>query len=273
VAQDTPPPLPSIDDAHPERSVPTPAQQMANPLKFGDLLMELGVRADAAAKRQDHAAAARYYAALAKAVPDRSYAYSKLCDELEAGGNRAEAIDACGTALTRHGATAGDFTRFVRLLLAKNGPLTDAERRQADAAVAALEHEPRAALIATRVRCNIAVHEREVAALELCVNQLQAAEPDAASTLGFAWALAVEHGDRRAAETLRQRALAAGLDPAVVGTATPIPPGPRARRWARALRWGLEAVVLFGVAVVGALAVRRLARAGRRGLAFGRGES
>ena len=109
------PASPAIDDAHPERSVPTPAQQMADPLKFGDLITELGLRADAATARHDHAAAARYYLALAKAVPDRSYAFTKLCEQLEASGRRAEAIAACGAAVSRRGATALDVTRYREL--------------------------------------------------------------------------------------------------------------------------------------------------------------
>jgi hypothetical protein len=226
---------PRIDDAHPERSVPTPAQQMADPLGFGSILMELGARANAATRRQDFAAAARYYGALARAVPGRSYAFSKLCDSLEATGRRGEAIAACGLALSREGTVAGDFTHFVRLLLAKPGPLTSEERHQADVAVAALEKEPQAALIATRVRCNIAVHEHDLPALESCTAKLLAAQPGDAAALAFAQAL------------VRQRADQA-----------------RARRWARAWRWSLSAFVLFGLLVGGVMGVRRLARGGRR---------
>jgi hypothetical protein len=255
----------AIDDAHPERSVPTPAQQMAAPLKFADLLMELGLRADTATARHEYAAAARYYAALAQAVPGRSYAFSKLCGALEASGKRPEAIAACGGALSREGTTAADFTRFVRLLLAKDAPLTAEERRQAEAAIAALEREPRAALIATRVRCNVAAHEHDLASLEACTAKLVAAASSDPTTIGFEWALAIEKNDRAAADLQASRAVAAGLDGDAVARLRRATIGTRAFRVARALRWGLEAglgfvIVAFGVGVL----VRHVERTRRR---------
>ena len=255
----------SIDDAHPELSVPSPAQQMQDPLGFANVLMELGARADAATTRRDFAAAARYYAALAKAVPERSYALSKECQALEAAGRHAEAIDACGRALSRQGTTAGDFTQFVRLLLAKSAPLTPKERQQAEAAIAALDREPRAALIAARVRCNVATHEHDLAALEACTGKLVAAAPSDPSTLGFEWALALEKNDQAGAEHLASRAVAAGLDPATVARLRRATTGTRAVRVARALRWGLEAGLGFAILALGVVLVARRIERARRG--------
>jgi tetratricopeptide (TPR) repeat protein len=253
-----------IDDAHPERSVPTAAQQMADPLGFGNILMELGGRAEAAAGRRDFAAAARYYAALAKAAPDRSYALSRLCDSLDAVGNRDEAIAACGAALSRQGTVAGDFTHFVRLLLAKDAPLTREERHQADVAIAALEREPRAALIATRVRCNVAVHEHDVPGLQACTAKLVAAAPSDPSTIRFQWALAIEKKDRAGAEALAARAAAAGLDADTGAWLRRATLGGRPYRRARALRWGLEAGLAFLIAALGVGAVVRYVERARR---------
>jgi tetratricopeptide (TPR) repeat protein len=259
------PALATIDDAHPERSVPTPAQQMADPLRFADVLMELGVRAEAATGRQDHAAAARYYAALAKAVPAQSYAFTKQCEALEASGRREEAIAACGTALSRQGATAADLTHFVKLLLAKDAPLTAKERQLADAAIAVLEREPRAALIAARVRCNLATHEHDLAALEACTATLVAAAPSDPTTIGFQWALALENNDRPGAQALASRAVAAGLDGDTVARLHRATIGTRAVRVARALRWGLEAGLGFVIVALGAgVLIRHLERARRR---------
>ena len=251
----------AIDDAHPERSVPTPAQQLSDPLSFADLLMELGGRAEAATARRDHAAAARYYAALARAVPQRSYAFGKLCDAFEASGQRAEAINACGSALSRQGTTAGDFTHFVKLLLAKDGPLTGAERKQVETAIAALDREPRAALIAARLRCNVAAHDHDVLALEACAATLVAVAPADPSTIAFQWALAIEKNDRQGADALASRAIAAGLDRETVARLRSATIGRRAFRVARALRWGLEASVAF---VIVALAVGAVVRYGER---------
>lgn len=254
-----------IDDAHREASVPTPAQQLANPLAFADLLTDLGARAEGATARADHVAAARYYAALAKAVPERSYAFAKLCDSLEASGQREPALTACRTALTRQGTTAGDYTHFVKLLLAHEAPLTPDERRQADAAIGALEKEPRAELIATRVRCNVALHEHDQPALEDCTAKLVAAAPNDSSTIGFEWALALEKHDQGAAERLAGRALAAGLDRNVIARLQRATVGPRVRRSARALRWALEgALSVLLLAFLYAAAVPGLVRARRR---------
>src|SRR5690349_6017232 len=74
----------SIDDAHPERSLPTPEQAMKNPIEMGYLMMDLIARAEAASQRGDHGVAVRYYSAVARAVPDRSISFSKLCTAYEA---------------------------------------------------------------------------------------------------------------------------------------------------------------------------------------------
>ena len=254
-----------IDDTHPEASVPTPAQQLANPLAFADFLTDLGARAEAATARGDHAAATRYFAALAKAVPGRRYAFAKLCDSLEASGQREPAIAACRTALTRQGTTAGDYTHFVKLLLAKEAPLTTDERRQADAVIGALEKEPRAELIATRVRCNVAVHEHDQPALEACTAKLAAAAPNDSSTIGFEWALALEKHDQGAAERLAGQASAAGLDRNVIARLQTATVGPRVRRTARTLRWAVEgALSVLLLAFLYAAAERALVRARRR---------
>jgi hypothetical protein len=255
----------AIDDAHPERSVPTPAHQLSDPLNFADLLMQLGERAEAATTRHDQAAAARYYAALAKAVPDRSYAFGKLCDALEASGRRAEAIGACGAALSRQGTTAADFTHFVKLLLSKVGPLTGEERKQAETAIAALDREPRAALIAARVRCNVAAHDHDLSALEACTAKLVADAPFDTSTIAFQWALAIEKNDRAGADAMAARAIAAGLDRDTVARLRSATIGTRARRVARALRWGLEAGIAFLILALGVrVLVRYVERARRR---------
>jgi hypothetical protein len=265
IATATPAAAAAIDDAHPEKSVPSGAQQLADPLKFADLLSDLGARAEAATARGDHAAAARYYRALTQAVPTRAYAFAKLCEALEATGQRQSAIAACGTALTRQGTTAGNYSQFVRVLLDQEDQLSGQERQQAEAAIAALEKEPRATLIATRVRCNVAVHEHDVSALEVCTTKLAAAAPDAPSTLGFEWALAIEKNDRATAQRLAGRALASGLDQDVVARLQRASVGSRATRLARGLRWASEATLAFLLLALGTgAAVRHLERTRRR---------
>jgi hypothetical protein len=69
-----------IDDAHPDANIPSVEKQMENPLAFGYLLQDLLARAEKASQRGDHAAAARFYAAVAKGVPRRAYAFTKICE-------------------------------------------------------------------------------------------------------------------------------------------------------------------------------------------------
>jgi tetratricopeptide (TPR) repeat protein len=192
--------------------VPTAEQQLANPLGFAQLLLMLTERAESATARGDHAAAVRAYTDLTKAVPQAAYAYARLCDSLDDLGDREQAIVACRTALTRQGTKEGDHTHFVRLLLTKSGPLTAAERRQIGVVLDHLSKEPRAALTAERVRCNVAVHERDIPALSDCVAKLAAAEPSDGRTISFQWALALETGHAIAAERLLRAATRAGVD-------------------------------------------------------------
>ena len=65
---------------------------------------ELIARAEAASQRGDHAAAVRYYRAVASAVPERAVAFSKLCKAHEALGEVQEAIRSCRKALGKGGA-------------------------------------------------------------------------------------------------------------------------------------------------------------------------
>jgi hypothetical protein len=75
-----------IDDADPERAVPTQAQADARPLDFAYYLQDLTERAAAATKRGDHDAAVRYYRALVRAVPNSTVPQEKLRAALEARG-------------------------------------------------------------------------------------------------------------------------------------------------------------------------------------------
>src|SRR6185295_19190649 len=71
-----------IDLANPEASVPDVAKRNAKPLEFGYYLQDLIALGDDAMKRGDHGAAAHFFSAFAMAVPDRSVAFSKLCEAL-----------------------------------------------------------------------------------------------------------------------------------------------------------------------------------------------
>ena len=210
------PKLPRIDEANPAASVPTPQERDADPMRFAYYLQELIDRAQQATERGDHKTAARYYVALAKAVPDRGTAFGKLCASLEAAGLRDKALTACGQALEREGVSVQDFTRFVRLTLAKPGPLTEAEVKAADAAVKHLQAQKEAALAGHHLDCELGARVEGTERLERCTAALVTAAPQDPKTVYFQWALAVRRKDRDQARALVERARATGMPEAGV---------------------------------------------------------
>jgi tetratricopeptide (TPR) repeat protein len=261
-----PPPPPVVDDAHPETSFQA-VETGGNPLAVGELLMELADRGQKATARGDYGAAARYWTALTKAVPDRTYGWARLCDALDARGDREQAIVACRTAVTRQGTTVGDYTHFVRLLLAHDAPLTASERRQVSVSIAQVSKEPQAALEAERLRCDLAEHERDVPALRDCSAKLVAAAPDDLRTIGAQWALALHTGDRVAAERFVTRVRAGGRNGKIVNAMEEamrlLPRVPTTRR-SRAVRWGSYAAGAFLLLVAAGMGGAKAARFWRR---------
>jgi len=203
----------AIDDADPESSVPSAAARDGNPMQYGYFLQDLGARADERERAGDHASAARYYRALAKAVPDVAVGWAHLCSSLEAAGQREAAIDACKRALGLPGVVVADSARFVRLVLAKRGQLTAEETADVKAVVEHLESEAESRVTAAQLRCTWALRAHDVPMLEACTKTLDALAPNEAETISFAWALALENHDRAAADRLITRAKAAGVKP------------------------------------------------------------
>ena len=252
--------------AAPATSAPAPEQALDNPLGFSQHLLELTAEAQAATARGDHASAVRVYRELTRLVPHTAYAYARLCDALEDSGQREEAITACRTALTRPGIKEGDFAHFVRLLLSRATPLGDAERRQIDLVIDQLALDPRAALAAARLRCNLATHERDLTALGACTATLVAAEPAAPATVSFEWALAFERRDVFAAERLLRRARAAGVDQESLARMQSATRALTRQRLARAGVWAAGGLVVSLVLLAShAAARRRLSRWRRPG--------
>ncbi len=248
-----PPTRPIVDEANPESTVQAVAKN-ADPMALADLLFEIPDLADKATKRGDHAAAARYWKAIIAATPERTYGYARLCDSLDALGQRDEAIAACRTALTRQGTTVRDYDHFAKLLLEKRQALSPTERRQIDVAIAQLATEPQAAVNTDRLRCSLAAHEHDVPGLRACSARLVAAAPDDLQTIWSEWALALEIGDVQTAQRYVDRVRAngrngkaatemqTGIDALRQSTAVP-------SRAARALRWAAIAGLAFALAI------------------------
>jgi hypothetical protein len=227
---------------------------MENPLAFGYLLQDLLARAEKASQRGDHAAAARFYAAVAKGVPTRAYAFTKICQELQAVGDRRRAIEACRTALYKEGVTVVDYTAFVRLVISDPTPLAPEARAELDKVLAHLAADPSGAATAERARCELALRVSDVGALEACTAALAKLAPTDSTTISFQWALALAKNDHGAAARLVERARQAGM--AKEGLA-------KMQQATSSLGWRI-AIRTGALALGGALALLLVAAAGRR---------
>jgi hypothetical protein len=259
-----PPPLPPVDDQHIEESLAK--ADAVNPLVFGDALMVTIDRAQKATERGDHATAARYWTAVTRAVPDRSYGFARLCEAREAAGDLAAAVEACRAAITHDGSTVRDYTRFVRLLLAKAGRLTVDDRRQIGVAIGALAKEPKAAADGAELECELALRDGDFTALRTATAKLVAAAPDSPNTAFYRWTLAFEARDRRAADGLVGEARARGVKADVVARMKAATLGLPLSAPERALGWGLAGAGVFALARV---ARRVAARWGARSHVIG----
>ena len=246
---------------------PEPPTSSSNPLAFADVLTELADRGLKATKRGDHAAAARYWTAVTKAVPDRSYGYARLCESLEALGQRDQAIVACRNAVTRECSSVHDYVHLSELLLLKDGPLTPTERRQVDVSIGQLAKEPKASIPTDRLRCELAAREHDLNELRASSARLTAAAPDDLKTIWCQWALAVETRDGKTAEDSIERVRATGTHGKLAVEMEQATPDLRVRRpakLARATRWGASGALAFLLAL-------SLYAGGKRGLGSLRG--
>ena len=244
-AQDSALPAIPIDDQNPSLSVPGPDGQFKDPVKFGYLLQELLARAQAASKGGDHLAAARYYTAIAKGVPLRSYAFARLCDELIALNRRDSALKACRESLYKEGVTAGDYLRYVNLVVNRPEPLSD-ERKELDGIVTHLQSLPDANVLAEQARCQVLLGARDRAGILGCAQTLQKLAPNEPATLPFAWAGAMERGDVMSARALVGKMQAAGTAQPALGRMSQATRGLLLRRIAHiALAVSAVALLMF----------------------------
>lgn len=184
-----------INDNDPEKSVPTAKERDGDPLQFGYHLMDLAEKAGVAAKKGDHRAAVKYFAALAKAVPDRSISFAKMCSSYEALGEWDNAVEACRTALGLEGVTVADSVHFVHLMLAKKGALTPAQIEDVASVVEHLRSDEPTRAAANDLDCEVGLRLEDVKRLETCATALATAAPDDPRTLSHQWALAIARKD------------------------------------------------------------------------------
>jgi tetratricopeptide (TPR) repeat protein len=200
-----------IDDAHPENSIPDEKARNSDPLEFGYWLQDLALKAERAAKAGDHAAAVRYYKALAQTVPDRAISYVKLCEEYEALGDHDRAVNSCGEALLRDGAKVRDYTRFVQLTLAKPGQISQKETAALKQVIRHMQEDPEGREASAELECEVGTRTSNAAQLRECTAALSARAPDDPKTLTYRWALAMQEGQFDVANKLLDRARSIGL--------------------------------------------------------------
>jgi hypothetical protein len=196
--------------------VPTPADAMKKPLEMGYWLMLVSERADGATAKGDHLLAAKYWSALAKAVPDRSLSFSKACKSYEAGRDLVHALEACRAALGKSGVTVEDNQRFVKLVLDQQGKLSAMDIADVDAIADHLQEQlkdQQGELLASRMRCQIANRLAEAKRMHACVDKLQALAPNDPQTLVFAWTSAMLDNDLKRANVALDTAARAHLAP------------------------------------------------------------
>ncbi len=243
----------SINKADPMSSVPTIAQRDANPLEYGYFLMDLTEAGDRAMTAKDYEAAARFYKAIAKAVPDASRGFAKTCEAYEALGDRKKGLEYCGVAISLRGARLLDFERFARLILSKPGPLTELEMDDLARVNSHLQTVEGGPDLAQSIECELGVRNEDLKRLQQCSIALQKKEPTSARSLTFQFAYALARKDEAAAKRLVEASRKAGLPPAAIQKmeASLAIVRPAWRRWLGT--WQLVAAAAALALAVGAL--------------------
>ena len=200
-----------INDADPEANVPTPSQRTGNPLEFGYYLQDILARAQAAQQRHDQESAIKYLRALAAAIPEQAKGWSMLCAAYETAHDRDRALRACKYALERPGVDVADYQRYVGLMVAKPGDLSDDETGALKAVFDHLDTQPDLAVTTAHLRCQAAIKTKDTAAMQACTTVLAKVAPDDPKTIVFQWSFAVMRGDGAAAAQLLERAKKAGV--------------------------------------------------------------
>jgi tetratricopeptide (TPR) repeat protein len=253
-----------IDDSDPESSVPTDKKRNRNPLQFGYWLMDLAYKGVQATKRGDHFAAAKYYRAMVKAVPDRSVSYTRLCESYEAAGEWKSALETCAAALTHDGVTIRDYQRYFTVALAKKGALTGEEVGLLGNVIQHLRDDANGKDAADELECQLAVRLEDIDRLQRCTTTLAARAPNDAKTLSYQWALAMKRGNVREAEALLERARSTEMQPEGLEQMERGIASFQAARRRKMYTWGFGGLaILAGIGVAATMASRRrtLARA------------
>jgi tetratricopeptide (TPR) repeat protein len=265
-----------------ERGVDAPAQPDTlpsrevldrDPAAAGLMLFDLLEQAELAEKQGDAPAAVRYYEAIARAVPERATAFSKLCELYQRLGQREPAIAACYRATGLPGTKVADQLRYAELLLAKPAgqEFRDVEIRELRSTFEHLRGAGAESAQLEILECQLAVVLEDLAAMRTCVERLHATlPPQSPVTLTYEMSLAFFERDFDRARALLAEAPRSGMSGESIALATQElearERGPRAREttgslptlsWAAVFGAALAMIVL---AALGARLWRRRAK-------------
>lgn len=186
-------------------SLPSRAQLDADPAATGLLLFDLLEEAAASEKAGDVRGAVRAYEAIARAVPERATAFSKLCELQRALGEREAAIAACYRATGLPGSKLADHMRYVELLLGKP-PGEAFDVRELNELRASFTHLRKEGVTGPELEvleCQFAVVLEELEPLQLCVERLRTNLPaESPFRLTYEMSLALFQGDLQRARAI-----------------------------------------------------------------------
>ncbi len=189
--------------ADPEH-LPTREEMNQNPAATGLLLFDLLEKAESAEQSKDYATAAKHYAAIARAVPDRAVAFSKLCEMYQALGERDKGVAACYRATGLQGVKVADNLRYAALLLSKPAgqSFSAAEVNELRSTFDHLEQSKIDNREADVLACQFAVAVEDHDAMKQCVLRLEDKLPGSPIALTYQLSLALFERDYSRARAL-----------------------------------------------------------------------
>jgi tetratricopeptide (TPR) repeat protein len=204
----------TIYDPDPVRSIPTPEQRDADPLEFGYFLMDLSDRAEAALKVGKFKKALPYFDAMAKAVPNRSISYAKLCMCYRAIDDWKSAEEQCSIALQKDGVRVEDFLAYAGLLFEKKSHFGPEETEKITAVIQHVRQQLPTSTLADELQCQLGLKLEDAARLKDCTQRLAASAPTDPKTMTYQWSYAMLRGDTAEAKRIIDHARRTSAIPA-----------------------------------------------------------
>jgi hypothetical protein len=207
-----------VDDTDPLKSVPSVEDRNANPVDFGYFLTSLFQKGNAAAERGDHAAAVRYFLALAKGAPQGAMAFRHLCTEYRALGKLSEAQQACGVLLSRSGVTVEDSAQYVQLVVTQPNELSAAQVGDVESVIEHIATQANDKALVQDLKCRLGARILDAVRLQACTSELRRLNYPAEKMSTYVWALAMLQGNTTEAKRQVELAQKTGMDASAIAS-------------------------------------------------------